>query len=75
MVMKFEHKQDYKLAITFVFTTTTGNIIYTTKIIAQPRLHMQPKQQCYRKRIGTSEKHNWSSRPLTNMNNNFLKIL
>ena len=28
-----------------------------------------------RKLIGTSEKHNWSSRPLTNMNNNFLKIL
>ena len=28
-----------------------------------------------RKLIGTSEKHNWSSRPPTNMNHNFLKIL
>ena len=28
-----------------------------------------------RKLIGTSEKHNWSSRPATNMNYNFLKIL
>ena len=64
-----------KLAITFVFTTITANITYTTKIIAQAKLHMQPKQQWYRKLIGTSEKHNWSSRPPTNMNYNFLKIL
>ena len=64
-----------KLPTTFVFTTTTENIIYTMKIIAQPKLHMQPKQQWYRKLIGTSEKHNWSSRPPTNMNHNFIEIL
>ena len=64
-----------KLYSTFVFTTTTENIIYTTKIIAQAKLHMQPKQEWYKKLIGTSEKHNWSSRPPTNMNHNFLKIL
>ena len=63
-----------KLYTTLVFTTTTENIIYTTKIIAQARLHMQPKQQWYRKLNGTSEKHNWSSRPPTIMNQNFLKI-
>jgi len=64
-----------KLATTLAFFTTTEKIIYTTKIIAQPRLHMQPKQQWYRKLIGTSEKHNWSSKPPTIMNHNFLKIL
>ena len=64
-----------KLPPTFVFTTTTENIIYTTKIIAQAKLHMQPQQQWYRKLIGTSEKHNWSSRPPTNMNHNFFKNL
>ena len=64
-----------KLGTTFVFTTTTANIIYTTKIIAQAKLHMQPKQQWYRKPIGTSEKYNWSSRPPTIMNHNFLKVL
>ena len=52
-----------KLSTTFVFTTTTTNIIYTNKIIAQAKVHMQPKQQWYRKLIGTLEKHNWSSRP------------
>ena len=45
------------------------------KIIAQSKLHMQPKQQWYRKLRGTLEKHNWSSRPPTNMNHNFFKIL
>ena len=29
-----------KLSTTFLFTTTTENIIYTTKIIAQAKLHM-----------------------------------
>ena len=75
MVMKFEHKQIMKLSTTLVFTITTENIIYTIKIIAQAKLHMQPKQQWYRKLIGTSEKHNWSSRTPTNMNHNFLKLL
>jgi hypothetical protein len=60
---------------TFVFTTTIANIIYTMKIIAQAKLQNPAQQQWYRKLIGTSEKHNWSSRPPTNMNHNFLKIL
>ena len=64
-----------KLATTLVFITTIENIIYTTKIIAQAKLHMQLKQQWYRKLIGTSEKHIWSSRPPTNMNHNVLKSL
>ena len=64
-----------KLSTTLVFTTTTANIISTTKIIAQVKLHMQPKQQWYRKIIGTSEKHSWSSRLPTSMNHNFFKIL
>ena len=64
-----------QLDTTLVFTTTTENIIYTIKIIAQVKLHMEPKQQWYRKLIATSEKHNWSSRPPTIMNHNFLKIL
>ena len=64
-----------KLSTTLVLTTTTTNIIPTTKIIAQVKLHIHPKQQWYKKLIGTSEKHNWSSRPPTSMNNNFLKIL
>ena len=63
------------LPTTLVFTTTTANIIDTTKIIAQAKLHLQPKQPWYRKLIGSSEKHNWSSRPPTNMNHNVLKIL
>ena len=33
------------------------------------------QQQWYRKRIASSEKHNGSSRPPTNMNHNFFKIL
>ena len=45
------------------------------KMIAQLKLHMQPKQQWYRKLIGTSEEHSWSSRPPKNMNHNFLKGL
>ena len=64
-----------KLHTTLVFNTTTATIIYTTKIIAQAKLHMQPKQQWYRKLIETSEKHNWSSRPPTIMSQNFLKNL
>jgi hypothetical protein len=67
-----------KLATTFVFTTTTANIIYTMKIIAQAKLHMQPKQQWYnyrQKLIGTLEKHNWSSRTPTNMTHNFFEKL
>ena len=71
---KFNTSNIIKLTTTLVFTTTIENIIYTTKIIAQLKLHMQPKQQWYRKLIGTSEKHNSSSRPPTNMNHNFLKI-
>jgi hypothetical protein len=31
-----------KFATTFVFTTTIANIIYTTKIIAQAKLQIQP---------------------------------
>jgi hypothetical protein len=42
-----------KLSTTLVFTTTTTNIIYTTKIIAQAKLHMQPKQQWYNYRQKT----------------------
>ena len=53
MVLQFEHKQDYKFATTFVFTTTIANIIYTTKIIAQEKLYMQPKQQWYNYRQKT----------------------
>jgi hypothetical protein len=47
MVMKFEQKQDYEIIYNFGITTTTANIIYITKIIAQAKLHMQPKQQWY----------------------------
>ena len=64
-----------KLATTLVFSKTTENIIITMKIIAQVKLHVQSTQQWYRKLIATLEKHNWSSRPPTNMNHNFLKIL
>ena len=74
MVMKIYQRYIMKLDTTLVFTTTIANIIYTTKIIAQARLHMQPKQQWYKKLIKTSKKHNWSSRPPTNINHNFLKI-
>ena len=42
MVMKFEHKQDYEIIYNFGITTTTANIIYTTKMIAQAKLQMQP---------------------------------
>jgi hypothetical protein len=42
-----------KLATTLVFTSTTANIIYTTKIIAQAKLHMQPEQQWYNYRQKT----------------------
>ena len=41
--------------------TTTANIIYTTKIIAQAKLHMQLNSRgtiIDRKLIGTSDKHN-----------------
>ena len=75
MVMQFEHKQYYEIIYNLVFTTTTSNIIYTTKIIAQAKLHMHSKQLWYRKLIGTSEKHNWSSRTPINMNHNFFKSL
>ena len=64
-----------EFATTFLFTTTIENIIYTTKIIAQSKTANAAQQQWYRKLIGTSEKHNWSSRPPTNMNHNFLKRL
>ena len=76
--MQFEHKKDYELATTLVFTRTTENIIYTMKIIAQVNRTCNPNSSgtiIDRKLIGTSEKHNWSSRPPTNMNHNFLKIL
>ena len=53
MVMKFEPSKIMKLATTLVLTTTTENIIYTTKIIAQAKLHMQPKQQWYNYRQKT----------------------
>ena len=56
MVMKIYHKLEImKWPTTFVFTTTTENIIYTMKIIAETKLNMQPKQQWYRKLIGNSE--------------------
>jgi hypothetical protein len=42
-----------KLATTLVFTTTIETIIYTMKIIAQAKLHMQPKQQWYNYRQKT----------------------
>ena len=58
MVMTFEHKQDYEIRYNFWITATIENIIYTIKIIAQAKLHLQVKQQWYRKLIGTSEKHN-----------------
>ena len=53
MVIKFDHKQYYEISYNFVFSTTIANIIYTTKIIAQAKLHMQPKQQWYNYRQKT----------------------
>ena len=45
-----------KIPTCLVFTTTTENIIYPTKIIAQAKLHMQPKQQWYNYRQKTDKK-------------------
>ena len=42
MVLQFEHKQDYEIFYNFCIHYNHSNIIYTTKIIAQAKLHMQP---------------------------------
>jgi len=53
MVEQYEHKQDYEIRYNFWITATIENIIYTTKIIAQAKLHMQPKRQWYNYRQKT----------------------
>jgi len=71
--MQFEHKKHYKIIYNFDIHYNHRKHHFHHEIIAQAKLYMQPKQQGYRKLIGTSEKHNWSSRPPTNMNHKFLK--
>ena len=44
-------------------------------MIAQAKTANAAQQQWCRKLTETSEKHNWSSRPPTNMNHNFLESL
>ena len=75
MVMQFEHKQDYEIRYNFgIHCNHCKHHLHHENNCTSKTAHAA-KQQWYRKLIGTSEKHNWRSRPPTNMNHNFLKIL
>ena len=75
MVMKFKHKQDYEIRYSFDIHYNHNKHHLHHENNCTSKTANATQQQWYRKLIGTSEKHNWSSRPATNMNYNFLKIL
>ena len=56
--MKIYHKLDYEIIYNFGINYNYIKHHLHHKIIAQAKLHMQPKQQWYEKLIGTSKKHN-----------------
>ena len=75
MVMKIYHKVDYEMSYNFgIHYNYKKQYFYHENDCTSKTAH-SGQLQWYRKLIGTSEKHNWSSRPPTIMNHNFLKIL
>ena len=75
MVMKFEHKQYYEIIYNFGIHYNHRKLHLHHKNDCTRKTANAAQQQWYRKLIGTSERHNWSYRPPTNMNHNFLKLL
>ena len=75
MAMKFEHKQDYEISYNFGIHYNHRKHHFHHKNDCTSKTTNAAQQQWYRKLIGISEKHNWSCRPPTIMNHNFLKIL
>ena len=75
MVLQFEHKQYYEIFYNFCIHYNCSKHHLHHKNDCTSKTANAAQQQWYRKLIETSEKHNWSSRPPTNMNPNFLKSL
>ena len=75
MVMKFEHKQYYEISYNFGIHYNHRKYHLHHENNCTSKTAHATQQQWYRKLIGTSEKHSWSSRPPTNMNHNFFKIM
>ena len=75
MTLQFEHKQDHEIFYNFCihYNPSKHHLHHENNFTSKTANAAQ--LQWYRKLIGTSEKHNWSSRPPTNMNHNFLKSL
>ena len=75
MVLQFEHKQDYEICYNFCIHYNRSKHHLHHENDCTSKTANAAQQQWYRKLIETSEKHNWSFRPPTNMNHNFLKRL
>ena len=75
MVMKIYEKLDHEISYNFgiYYNHSKHHLHHENNCTSKTANAAQ--QQWYRKLIGISEKHNWSYRPPTNMNHNFLKIL
>ena len=75
MVLQFEHKQYYEICYNFCIHYHHSKHHLHHENNCTSKTANPAQQQWYRKLIASSEKHNWSSRPPTNMNHNFLKSL
>ena len=75
MVLQFEHKQDYEIFYNFCIHYNHSKHHLHHKNNCTSKTTNPAQQQWYRELIASSEEHNWSSRPPTYMNHNFLKTL
>ena len=73
MALQFEHEQDHEICYNFCIHYNHNKHHLHHENNCTSKTTNATQQQWYRKLIGTSDKHNWSSRHATRQYGNIMK--